>query len=283
MKAGAVGALEGCKTPSKVARLVMERTDRVFLVGEGARKFATRARLPRRGSPDAEDEEDLALLERAHVRHRRLGALGEGSRGPGREVVPREVRQRDLPAAGHDPHVREEREGRPRRRHDDVRPLLQDPRARRRLAGRRRGHLLARTASAAAGPRGAARRTSSPAARTPSSSSCGRGRARRRRASSRSSASTRRPTRSPATATTKGRPKFNVSFYAVDAKGSTAGAAIWSGSKYVVGDNDGVRTLESAYLYKKEADARTSGPRASPAGCYQRRTRPVSTWTNASA
>jgi len=29
------------KTPSKVARLVMERTDRVFLVGEGARKFAT--------------------------------------------------------------------------------------------------------------------------------------------------------------------------------------------------------------------------------------------------
>ena len=41
MKAGAVGALEGCKTPSKVARLVMDRTDRVFLVGAGARKFAT--------------------------------------------------------------------------------------------------------------------------------------------------------------------------------------------------------------------------------------------------
>jgi N4-(beta-N-acetylglucosaminyl)-L-asparaginase len=49
----------------------------------------------------------------------------------------------------------------------------------------------------------------------------------------------------------KGRPKFSVSFYAVDAKGRTAGAAIWSGAKYVVGDNDGVRTLESAYLYKK--------------------------------
>ena len=46
-------------------------------------------------------------------------------------------------------------------------------------------------------------------------------------------------------------PKFNVSFYAVDPKGRTAGAAIWSGSKYVVGDNNGVRTLESAYLYKK--------------------------------
>ncbi len=49
----------------------------------------------------------------------------------------------------------------------------------------------------------------------------------------------------------KGRPKFNVSFYCVDASGRTAGAAIWSGGKYVVGDTEGVRTLESAYLYKK--------------------------------
>jgi len=40
MKAGAVGALEGIKNPSKVARLVMERTNRVFIVGEGALKFA---------------------------------------------------------------------------------------------------------------------------------------------------------------------------------------------------------------------------------------------------
>ena len=46
MKAGAVGALEGCKTPSKVARLVMDRTDRVFLVGAGARKFATAHGFP---------------------------------------------------------------------------------------------------------------------------------------------------------------------------------------------------------------------------------------------
>src|SRR5262250_1195644 len=39
-KCGAVGALEGIKNPSKVARLVMERTNRVFLVGPGALKFA---------------------------------------------------------------------------------------------------------------------------------------------------------------------------------------------------------------------------------------------------
>lgn len=38
--AGAVAAIQGIKTPSKVARLVMERTDHVMLVGEGAQRFA---------------------------------------------------------------------------------------------------------------------------------------------------------------------------------------------------------------------------------------------------
>jgi N4-(beta-N-acetylglucosaminyl)-L-asparaginase len=40
MKCGAVGALENVKNPSRVARLVMEQTNRVFLVGPGAGKFA---------------------------------------------------------------------------------------------------------------------------------------------------------------------------------------------------------------------------------------------------
>jgi len=38
--AGAVGALKHIRNPSRVARLVMERTNRVFLVGEGALRFA---------------------------------------------------------------------------------------------------------------------------------------------------------------------------------------------------------------------------------------------------
>lgn len=45
-KGGAVAALEGVKTPSKVAKLVMERTDHVLLVGEGARRFATMHGFP---------------------------------------------------------------------------------------------------------------------------------------------------------------------------------------------------------------------------------------------
>ncbi len=40
-RAGAVAALEGMKNPTKLAKLVMESTDHVLLVGPGARHFAT--------------------------------------------------------------------------------------------------------------------------------------------------------------------------------------------------------------------------------------------------
>ena len=45
-RAGAVASLEGVKNPSKVARLVMETTDHVLLVGPGARHFATMNGFP---------------------------------------------------------------------------------------------------------------------------------------------------------------------------------------------------------------------------------------------
>ena len=39
-RAGAVGALEGIKTPSVVAKYVLQYTDHIMLVGEGAKRFA---------------------------------------------------------------------------------------------------------------------------------------------------------------------------------------------------------------------------------------------------
>ena len=39
-RAGAVGALEGIATPSLVAKAVMDHTDHIMLVGEGAKRFA---------------------------------------------------------------------------------------------------------------------------------------------------------------------------------------------------------------------------------------------------
>lgn len=40
-RAGAVASLRGVKTPSKVAKAVLERTDHLLIVGQGAREFAT--------------------------------------------------------------------------------------------------------------------------------------------------------------------------------------------------------------------------------------------------
>ena len=39
-RAGAVGCLEGIKTPSEVAKLILKYTSHIFLVGEGAKRFA---------------------------------------------------------------------------------------------------------------------------------------------------------------------------------------------------------------------------------------------------
>ncbi len=39
-RAGAVGSLEGIKTPSEVAKLVLKYTNHIFLVGPGAKRFA---------------------------------------------------------------------------------------------------------------------------------------------------------------------------------------------------------------------------------------------------
>lgn len=52
--AGAVAAIENIKHPSSVARLVMERTDHVLLVGDGAKQFALSFGFP---------EEDLMTEE----------------------------------------------------------------------------------------------------------------------------------------------------------------------------------------------------------------------------
>lgn len=49
----------------------------------------------------------------------------------------------------------------------------------------------------------------------------------------------------------KGRPKFNLNFYAVRKDGLFGAASIWSGSKYAVHDGKENRLLDCAYLYKR--------------------------------
>ena len=67
-RAGAVAALEGIKTPSEVARLVLKYTDHILLVGEGAKRFALSYGLK---------EEDLLTPE-----SRQLWLTWRANRGP---------------------------------------------------------------------------------------------------------------------------------------------------------------------------------------------------------
>ncbi len=48
LKAGAVGLLKDIKNPIRLARIVMEKTDHIFVVGEGAEKLARMFNLERR-------------------------------------------------------------------------------------------------------------------------------------------------------------------------------------------------------------------------------------------
>ncbi len=45
-RCGSVASIQGCKTPSKIAKLVMTETDHIMLVGEGASKFAQEMGFP---------------------------------------------------------------------------------------------------------------------------------------------------------------------------------------------------------------------------------------------
>src|SRR6202521_1459583 len=56
-RGGAVGAIRGIKTPSKIAQLVLSETDHMMLVGEGALRFAKAYNFP---------EEDL-LTDRSRL------------------------------------------------------------------------------------------------------------------------------------------------------------------------------------------------------------------------
>ncbi len=85
---GAVGALQGIKTPSKVAQLVMEQTDHMMLVGAGALKFAKAMGF----------EEENLLTEasrKAWVAWKiSLGHGGHSNWGPGLDAPPSEETER---------------------------------------------------------------------------------------------------------------------------------------------------------------------------------------------
>ena len=50
----------------------------------------------------------------------------------------------------------------------------------------------------------------------------------------------------------KGRPQFDVNFYAINRRGEFGGASIWSGAKYAINTGEKQsRLMEAAFLFKR--------------------------------
>jgi N4-(beta-N-acetylglucosaminyl)-L-asparaginase len=252
MRAGAVGALEGVRTPSKVAKLVMERTDRVFLVGAGARQFATAHGFP---------VEDL-LTEKT----RKIWLYWK-ERLSDRDDWIESVREGDDPAIQEFIRKYGDADFRPQGTiHMSIRAADGN------LAGVTTTSGLFFKMPGRVGDSavvGAGIYTENGAG---SCGSTGRGEANLVTCGSHTVVEFLRQGKSPEEACllalkrisekthlvprhrdAKGRPTFDVKFYCVDPQGRTAGAAIWSGAKYVVADANDVAVREAAYLYKRSA------------------------------
>jgi N4-(beta-N-acetylglucosaminyl)-L-asparaginase len=258
MKCGAVGALEGIKNPSKVARLVMQQTNRVFLVGPGALKFARAHGF----------QEENLLTERS----RKIWLYWKERLSKGDDWIERGDEEEK------DPDIRWyiEKYG-----VEDFRPqgtincdvVTAD------------GTLAGCTTTSGLFFKIPGRLGDSPVigaglyvdGEVGACGSTGWGEGNLRSCGSHTVIELLRQGKSPLEAALKtlerivamardmrdksGRPNFNLNFYVINKKGERAGAAAWSGtygatgaftpSRYAVADAAGARLEESAYLYKR--------------------------------
>jgi len=241
--AGAVAALRNIKNPSQVARLVMERTDHVLLVGEGALRFAKAHGFP---------EENL-LTEKARKIWLRW-----------KEEI-----------SGEDYWYPPKRDELP----DDVRDALASYGTINCLALDAQGRLAGVTTTSGRSFKLAGRVGDSPIIgaglyvdnEIGAAGSTGRGEANLQTCASygvvelmgrglspldaclkqieRIADKTRRV---PRLCDKNGRPNFGLDFYAVNIKGEFAAATIWSGGKYAAHDGQKNELREAAYLFKNE-------------------------------
>lgn len=238
-RCGAVGALKHIKNPSKVARLVMERTDHIFLVGHGALRFALK-----------------------------LGFMKEN-------LLTEESRKKWLEwkskLSATDNWLTEEAEatefGEVIKHYGTINCLAIDG----------RGNIAGTTTTSGLAWKIPGRVGDSPIIgaglyvdnEVGAAGSTGRGEANIKVCGGHTAVELMRQGKSPQQAcietlervvkTTKekrllgpeGRPNFNINFYAVNKKGEYGGAALFSGARFCVNTGDASRLVESAYLFKR--------------------------------
>ena len=237
--AGGVASLRNIKNPSKVAKLVMERTDHVLLVGEGALRFA---------KAHGFKEENL-LTDRA----RRIWLRWKETLSDKDDWFPPKEIERELEEVFH---------------HGTINCLAIDS----------KGNIAGVTTTSGLPFKIPGRVGDSPIIgaglyvdnEVGAAGSTGRGEANLLNCGSFTVVEFMRKGYSPEEAclktleriayTTKkqpylldekGRPKFSLTFYALNKKGEFGAASMWSGAKFAVHDGVENKLLDCAYLFKR--------------------------------
>lgn len=263
-RAGAVAALQRIRNPARLAKLVMEQTDHVLLVGEGALQFARANGFP---------EENL-LTEKA----RKIWLYWKQTHSDRDDWLP-------PPIESLDPAVREFF-----KLGDDHIPGASALQYRRSEAVERPTGTIHCACINAAGDISCTTTTSGLAFKMPgrvgdspiigaglyvdneigSCGSTGRGEANLQNLSSMAAVELMRGGASPRDAglevmrrvvqhTTQkhllgddGKPNFGLKFYVLNKRGEYAGVSLWGPTQFAVTDSNGTRLEECAFLYRKE-------------------------------
>jgi N4-(beta-N-acetylglucosaminyl)-L-asparaginase len=242
-RAGAVAALQKIKNPSKVAKLVMDRTDHVLLVGEGALRFARAHGFK---------EEDL-LTERA----RKIWLYWRESRDQGDDWI-------EPPDELLDPEVKKFF----KRPTGTIHCAAIDP----------NGDISCTTTTSGLAFKLAGRVGDSPIIgaglyvdnAVGSCGSTGRGEANLQNLSSSTAVELMRSGKSPKEAGLEmarriaantvprlrdkdGRPTYDLTFYLLGKNGDYAGVSLWGPTKFAITDEKGTRHEECVSLYQRQA------------------------------
>jgi len=263
-RAGAVASLRNIKNPSKVARVVMERTDHVLLVGEGALRFA-RAHGFKEENLLTDEARQIWLQWKENMSTKDDWLPPHNEKTTGQEIGKAGFPEPDL--------FRLDRNG------------VHDYGDFHRLTGTihcsaidQRGNISCVTTTSGLAYKIPGRVGDSPIIgaglyadnEVGAAGSTGRGEANLVNCSSVMIVEYMRQGRSPEEASLEvckrivehtkmrrlkdeqGRPSFDVKFYAINRKGEFGGAGIWSGGQIAVHDGTAARLVPIAYLYKRE-------------------------------
>jgi N4-(beta-N-acetylglucosaminyl)-L-asparaginase len=260
-RAGAVASLRNIRNPSKVARVVMERTDHVLLVGEGALRFA---------KAHGFKEENLLTDEAREIWLRWKEAMS----GKDDWLSPHTENDKDIGEAGFVmPDLPEGTSGLAGGLAAEVRPTGTIHCS----AIDMKGNISCVTTTSGLAYKIAGRVGDSPIIGAGlfvdndigAAGSTGRGEANLINCSSVMIVEYMRQGKSPEQACLdacqrivdhnrmrrlkgdSGRPTFDVKFYAVNKKGVVGSAGIYGGGQFAVNDSGGPRLVSMAYLYKK--------------------------------